>query len=790
MPTIPDYAPPVLPLSGGDYVAVWQDSGANGGQKGARVADIAQFAFNALSEVDPSEAAASALIAQQAAAQSKAAYRKVSSIADRDAINPADLSDGLRVYVAGDALAIGGNRVYEWVTAGSLNPDGTTATTDGWVGLYTPAVFSFGNFLDTLTPFGNTAAAGASLAGDFGVSIPAGSSGAGSYVRPRWVKDFSSYAGAIAVIRMAVTRSATFTRALQGVFQVSTASNPFVTRMDEPGTRSFSETVGDTTTFTFEYVIQGDEIALNPYATIAASPDAGADEAFEVAGLSFGFLAANDPFRTAPDQTIELLKSDLLSTVSEIYTAGTGNVIDRLDEFGQALANGAVASDEFEITVPSGSAGNGSFFRPRWEHDFSAQAGAGIEVKLRIAKSATFTRQLVPTFQLSTAANPFVVRDANLVTRDDPTETVFIYRYTAQGDEVALNPYVSINPGQTAVTTADEVMSMDGFSVEFVSSVDEFGSPANYNLDMVKDELLGEARAFTILRPTFVDTITVKPSGGHFTTISDAIAALSNTSVRQQYQIAWWAGAAIGTPNFHIPAYTAIVCQDRTDDAILSFVNPNDVSADATTNTVLAWIDQDGVVIDGGTWQITNGRYVFHWETNGNYPDTQQALINLVAEHLGNAGAINNAWGIASQVAVGIGVSGGQQLDIRNCRLSGPGGGLLAHSPANVDWTTAFEIDIEGTRLEGTNTAYPDLVIKPIRKGPGRVNLTRCAFDALSYTDAEWIGGDPGGGVNTAQIAVTASSVGTLTGAGSPAFQNAIGFGAAAGASYTWYKPV
>lgn len=125
MPTIPDYPPPVLPLGAEDYVAVWQQNGASGSQKGARVADVAQYAFDALSAIDPSTAAASALIAQQAAAESKAAYRKVTSIAYRDAINPADLSYGLRVYVVGGA-------VYEWTQ--NLTPG-----VDGWFEFLTQA---------------------------------------------------------------------------------------------------------------------------------------------------------------------------------------------------------------------------------------------------------------------------------------------------------------------------------------------------------------------------------------------------------------------------------------------------------------------------------------------------------------------------------------------------------------------------------------------------------------------------------------------------------------------------
>lgn len=647
--------------------------------------------------------------------------------------------------------------------------------------------FSFGNFLDTLSPFGNEASGGASLVGDFGVSIPSGSTGNGSFVRPRWEKDFSDHTGDVAIIKIEAHKSATFTRVLQGVMQVSTASSTFVTRMDEPGTFYTTEVVGDRSVFTFRYVIQGDETAIQPYVVIATSPNTSSVETFEITGLSFAFASISDPFQNAAEQNIELLKTDVLLDATRSFQSGTGNIIDQIGDFGSAVANGATITGKFEITVPSGDTGAGSFLRTRWEKDFSDYVGAQVEVKIRVSKNSPFTRELVPTFQLSTALNPFVVRTADLTSRKDDNEIVYSYLYTIQGDEVAFNPYVSVNPGQTLDAASNEIFALTGFSVSLISNNDLFETPADYNADLVKDDVLNEAYRFTILRPTFADVITVKPSGGHFTTLSDAIAAITDASVRRQHKIAWSAGALIGTPDFHIPEFTAIVCQDPTDDAILSFTNANNASGAIISNTSLAWIDRDGVVIDGGTWRIKNGRYVFHWETNGNYPDTHQSLVNVVAEHLGNAEAINNTWGPASQVALGIGVSGGQVLDIHECRLNGVGGGLLAHSPANIDWSTAFKIDIENCRLTATDPAYSDITVKPIRRGPGRVIVSRSSFDSLTYTDAEWIGGDPGSGVNTAQIQVTVSGISNLSGDGVPIFDNAITLGASVGADYTWF---
>ena len=81
--------------------------------------------------------------------------------------------------------------------------------------------------------------------------------------------------------------------------------------------------------------------------------------------------------------------------------------------------------------------------------------------------------------------------------------------------------------------------------------------------------------------------------------------------------------------------------RDPQDDALISFSNGTGESAANITNTSLFYISADGVVFEGGSFQITNGRYVFHPETNGVRRDSITRFYGLKATHNGNSTAVN-----------------------------------------------------------------------------------------------------------------------------------------------------
>lgn len=462
-------------------------------------------------------------------------------------------------------------------------------------------------------------------------------------------------------------------------------------------------------------------------------------------------------------------------------TFGLGEVTAEVTDGGSEIYNGAVLTGPMYITTPPGTVGNVSYIRMNWPFDGAAHVGKTFRFRLRLATSATFDRPLLYQMSVATESEANDDRTSTVTSQVDGTQIVITFDYVVQGDETAIRPFVMINPSASAATASAQFFRFTGLSVGVAATNNGLRTAADENIALLRESILSQ----TILRPTYAETIRVKPSGGDFTTLAAAMAAITDSSVSKQYRVAWHAGATLGTPDFHVPAWTSVICQDPRDDAVISFTNPDNASAETISNTSLLWIDEDGVVIEGGTWQIENGRYVFHWETNGLKPGTEQRLIGLKAVHLGNADAVNNTWVSFSQYACGCGVSGGQVQIVEDCDLRGPGGGFSSHSPNNGQpWENPFRIHISGSRLEATDAANKDLLLKPIAFGPGEARIVGCSYDQIGYFDGEWFGGDPGGSVNTAQIAVYGRGNANLADSGKPTFFNGVVFGNATGKAY------
>lgn len=504
----------------------------------------------------------------------------------------------------------------------------------------------------------------------------------------------------------------------------------------------------------------------------------GGDESYELIGTS-------NVGRTVLAGTAAQARAALdAGAAVDVYNAtiGIGDVTEQVTGSGSEVFNGAVLNNPLAITVPSGQVGNVSYIRINWPFNGAAHAGKTFRFRWRLGTSETFDRALIYAFAVATNEQPYVDRTATITTQTVGSQVVVQFDYVVQGDETAIRPFAMIDPAQSNATASNQTFQVAGFSAGVISTNNGILTAADENIALLRESILSQ----TILRPPYAERITVKPSGGDFTTLSAAIAAVTDSSAAKQYLIAWHAGATIGTPDFHVPAWTSIICQDPRDDAVMSFANPNGASASAITNTSLMWLDEDGIVIEGGTWQITNGRYVFHWETNGSKLDTTQRLIGLKGEHLGNAEAINNEWVSFSQYACGCGVSAGQVQIVEDCDLRGPGGGFSSHSPnGGQPWAVPFRILLSNSRFEATDAANRDLLLKPIALGRGEARIQGCSYDELGYFDGEWIGGDPGSLVNTAQIAVYGSGNANLARNAPPSFFNGLVYGNATGRAYT-----
>jgi len=497
-----------------------------------------------------------------------------------------------------------------------------------------------------------------------------------------------------------------------------------------------------------------------------------------------------DTFIVGGDGTFNLASPAAVRALLDVVNAkesvalsafSAGDLVAQVQNAGTEAFNGATIAGPLHIAIPAGQTGKTSYLRPSLPFNGAAHAGKTFRFRMSLGTSSTFTRSLVQQMSVAVSGMPYEDRPSVTSIEYDAGEVIANFDYTVQGDETAIRAFVMINAATTVPTSVPEFFKFAGMTASVLASSDKLLTAGDENAALLRASILSQ----TILRPAFAETINVRPSGGDFTTLSAAVAAITDSSPAKQYKIAWWAGATLGTPDFHVPAWTSIICQDPRDDAVMTFVNPDNATAGLITNTSLLWIDRDGVVIEGGTWTIKNGRYVFHWETNSQQPNSEQRLINVVAKHLGNADAINNAWVPFSQYAAGCGVSAGQIQRVEDCDLRGPGGGFSSHSPNDGQpWETPFLIELINSRFEATDPAYRDILLKPIAMGPGRASIRGCSYDELGYFAGEWLGGNPGSGVNCAQIAVAGTANTNLARTGRPTFFNGVTFGNAAGQAY------
>jgi|GEM_PF-6492105 len=479
--------------------------------------------------------------------------------------------------------------------------------------------------------------------------------------------------------------------------------------------------------------------------------------------------------------------SDDVDTMPDL-AFGLGDISQSVSGSQSTALNGAAfltdsAGNRIGLSVPNGSTGQNSALYADWPVDGAGNEGQTIRFELNYDVSATFTRTLFMQLSVRTGPSTYVNRTAGVFSTPSAGKRLWVIEYTLQGDELALRPAIVLT--STGATTGTETILRTSFKAKWQTPASGY-TVAEVNLAAREDMLLGQAA--TILTSPFAETIVVG-TGGAFATLSAALDAITDSSVTKQYKIALLGSATLGSPEKHVPPWVSIIAYDRAD-VLMEYANANDASAATITNTSTLWLDRDGVVIEGGRWRITNGRYVFHWESNGAYRGATQRAIGVDLEHMGNDAAVNNTWAVGSQYGIGGGLSWGQKALFIDSIARGPGGGLSFHSPnlGGVGYDP-FLVDVEGCIIgskaivaSGTYAGepYPDLTAKPIALGPGRFRLRGNSFenDLIAYADGEWPGGNPGAGINTAQIEVAGFGNTPFT------FSNRIQFGSAAGAAY------
>lgn len=553
------------------------------------------------------------------------------------------------------------------------------------------------------------------------------------------------------------------------------------------------------------YVMQGDEFFVGLPHQLANDSGTTGDHSLEIVSATYAIDAVPADMATTPAdeqfaaKIAAYLDAEGFGTLPAEIAAKSFGFANDLSEFTPlpAFFNGAVArvgddGRNWGWTVPAGQTGTTTLMQVSIPMRGMGYLLAGRTVRVSFAMD---TSDDYSQFQAAGAtfavarpsnANLFLgttITKAPTVDVSNPNRRFYEFSAVMGGTETVLKPF--FRRGTQPAAAAEQFILVTDVTMEIVASPSDSLTLLEENLrlsEALRREAASEAVGGQIsaaILGTGSEVITVGPSGAHFTTLSAAIDAVTDSSISKQYKICWKAGTLLGALSRVAPAWTSIIAADRNEDAVISYTLPTNATALAIRDAELLNVYQRMSIIEGGTWELGNGRYPFHAESSGGQPDTEQRFINVVARHLGNLTAVNNTWNIGSQFALGCGQSGGQILKIIDCDLSGPGGGFSTHGPNNAQpWLTPWVAEIENSKLVATVGGQFATRIVSLAVGPGRVSLRNSTLATMQLTDTGWVGGAPAGDVNTAQVDIIAASCSPFT------FTNSITLGDPAGADY------
>lgn len=484
--------------------------------------------------------------------------------------------------------------------------------------------------------------------------------------------------------------------------------------------------------------------------------DAGAGEQWTLP------LAAADITVGTTALTWVLLRAGEASVATELaalteqvgaQTLGSGNLISFVQKV-RGLAGGAVAvtGNDWALTVPAGSDGNFSNLAARRRVDGAAMEGRTVKYTF-VSETAVsdpeevFTRDVYPRIIVYSASAPLGEFRTGVYTPVSPPDTVGqrvdTIEYTFQGDETQLEPMLLVNDATTAAS--DETLTPVFLGEEFTDAPDL--KPGETLGDLKIEDRLGRfAGRIGALGGygKYARIVTVKPSGGDFTSIKAANDAIVGASATQRVKIEVYPGVAAPTAEVVTKDWVDYIGVGRREDIVQHLALADDTASETIEATSTFWLTSNSEIANM-TVAITNGRYALHWETSAARPFNRSAVRNCIFIHHGNDNASNNPLTVNRQNAVGAGQSDGEEMLIEGCVCIGPGGGFSYHTPNITSRTrNATLVEARYNSFIATHADGHGLKIVPITVGGG----DRCVLvgnqivGGILYETSQWVSTD------------------------------------------------
>lgn len=602
-----------------------------------------------------------------------------------------------------------------------------------------------------------------------GVTLPAGSTGATSYITPNISftdGQRTSLAGRTIRLKAVVALSPGFAidRALN-TSAVNATTLGGVTRQNQ-GTLVRNEIVGNVLYREALYTVVGDEAKI---AQVFQVPGAGSASAigahsFQVTSITY-LLEATTAAKasTANDEQLGLRLDAFLAALglaglSTSVASKHFGFCDRLADLTPApqYFNGAVAragadGRNWGWTVPVGATGTTTLMQFSLDLLGLGSLLAGRRVRVSLGCSTSDNYQQIAAGGVLQVRRP--AGDANPTTatiRNAQVSTnrrIVEFEATLDGTETILKPYIS--RGTQNAAAAEQYLLVTDIVLEIVSSPSDLLTLQEENLRFGSAlRAAAQSAAITTAYTTAIQTAltggsgyavtkTVKADGtGDYTHPRFAVEAITDASPSKRYRVLIYPGLYTGQANWLCKDYVDLVGIDRRG-CVIHYENPDNIDLATIPATQTIWCNTE-TAFENLTVTIRNGRYPIHSDSSGNLKGRKQRLRNCHIEHLGNDGARayqaanggNPASVWASEHAWGYGSSSGMTVEMdRGTTLRSKISALYIHT--REDFAEPCVMDVRNIRAIATNDTGAAVTVQPL--GSGRNDL-------LLLNDSELVG--------------------------------------------------
>lgn len=505
---------------------------------------------------------------------------------------------------------------------------------------------------------------GAVARGERGLTYVGGAgSGEGSKVRASIQRQPSMLDGEVYTFKFTAARSATFTRGISGDIRINGSIDRTPTAV-----RTSIATAGQLDV-EVDYQLQSGDVSIDADIVTTFVSGVPGTEWFEDATLVV-LLKTPLSQRSANSVMLDGILSERLAGYAEKF--GLGDILERVS-LNRDVQNGAVADGRWAVLFPPGQDGASTSVLVREPIDGASEAGRRVVRHAAFAKSATFTRTVVPLFKVEIdpeagAVDPGTPATITLVDEDDDL-LLYRFEYTVVGDEIGLSP--SAQQTNSTNTVAEERLELVGYWADYSTALRPALTPSAEALaDFVGDRVLG-VPALRVYREIEADD---------FASLADAMASIPRTSQGFWYRINLGRAVYELTEQLTMRPYVEIV--GKGPESIIRLFQPNDTSAadiiansviDASVTCVLRSLQIEG----------KNCQYGIHSDSTGQVFNGVTVFENIRVYHFGNLEAPANTW--PGQNAIGAGASGGQRLTLRGCYLWAKNGNAFScHNNINA----------------------------------------------------------------------------------------------------------